>query len=87
MKKCLYLFDLHFIPLNYRIHEVNKKAQELAQLALDLQKQREQRESENHEPPTNIIYQEEINQRLRELAELAKCGSLDIAIKLATDSF
>ena len=73
-------------PLNYRVHDVNKKAQELAQLALDLQKQREQRESENHEPPTNIIYQEEINQRLRELAELAKCGTLDIAIKLATDS-
>lgn len=74
-----------FIFLN-RMEEVNRKAQELAQLALDLQKQRELREIEKLEAPVNSIYQDEINQRLRELAELAKCGTLDIAIKLATDS-
>ena len=44
------------------------------------------REDEEQSAPVNTIYQEEINQRLRELAELAKCGSLDIAIKLAVDT-
>ena len=69
-----------------KLKEVNRKAEELAQLALDLQKQRELREIERLEAPVNNVYQEEINQRLKELSELAKCGTLDIAIKLAADS-
>ena len=65
---------------------MNRKAKELSTLAQELQKQREIRENEAHQPPVNSNYQEEINIRLRELAELSKCGTLDIVLKVATDT-
>ena len=58
-----------------------KKAEELGRLALDVQHRREAREAEQLAGPVNEQYQEEVNQRLRELEELARCGTLDISIK------
>ena len=55
---------------------------------MDLQKVKEARETGEGEKdipiPTN--QQVEVNQRLQELAQLARCGTLDIAIAIAADS-
>ena len=60
----------------FRINEVNKKAQQLSQLAQQLQEQRQHGEPQPA-PPVNTLYQEEMNQRSRELAVLARGGTLD----------
>lgn len=71
-----------------RKESVNRRAKELALLALELQKSKELREAgeevESFEP---TVQQVEVNQRLQELATLAKCGTLDIAIAVASESF
>ena len=69
-----------------RQEEASRKAKELSQLALDLQHRREAREAEETPGPVIEQYQEEVNQRLRELAELARCGTLESSFKLVTDS-
>ena len=62
----------------FRINEVNKKAQQLSKLAQQLQQQRQQQHSEPQTaPPVNTLYREEMNQRSRELAVLARGGTLD----------
>ena len=53
--------------------EESRKAHELSKLASTLQESRAQREQEV-QAPVNSLYQEEISQRQRELAELARCG-------------
>jgi len=58
---------------------VTRKERKLDQLALDLQHRREAREAEQLAGPVNEQYQEEVTQRLRELADLARCGTLDIS--------
>ena len=60
----------------FRINEVNKKAQQLSQLAQQLQEQRQHGEPQSA-PPVNTLYREEMNQRSRELAVLARGGTLD----------
>ena len=60
----------------FRINEVNKKAQQLSQLAQQLQEQRQHGEPQPA-PPVNTLYREEMNQRSRELAVLARGGTLD----------
>lgn len=70
-----------------RKESVNRRAKELALLALELQKSKELRESgEESQSFEPTVQQVEVNQRLQELATLAKCGTLDIAITMATDS-
>ena len=69
-----------------RQEEASRKAKELSQLALDLQHRREAREAEDSPGPVNEQYQEEVDQRLRELPELTSCGTLDSSIKLVTNS-
>lgn len=56
-----------------RKNEESRKAQELAKLASTLQETRAEREHEI-QSPVNSLYQEEISQRQRELAELGRCG-------------
>ena len=60
----------------FRINEVNKKAQQLSQLAQQLQEQRQHGEPQPS-PPVNTLYREEMKQRSRELAVLARGGTLD----------
>ena len=66
-----YIFILTF-SLS-RKNEESRKAHELSKLASTLQESRAQREQEV-QAPVNSLYQEEISQRQRELAELARCG-------------
>ena len=76
-----------YLLLKYRIQDINRKAKELSELTQELQKQREKRENEAHnfQPIVNSNYQEQINVRLRELSELSKCGTIDVALKVASD--
>ena len=67
-----YIFLSPFTYLS-RKNEESRKAQELALLASTLQETRAQREQEVR-APVNSLYREEISQRQRELAELARCG-------------
>ena len=69
MKKYIFIFPFSLT----RINEEARKAQELAQLTSELQETRAQREQEV-QSPVNTLYQEEIFQRQRELAQLAMCG-------------
>ena len=96
MQVCCCYSKFVFIPfLNHsfpkyslgREEEANRKAKELSQLALDLQHRREAREAEDTPGLVNEQYQEEVNQRLKELAELARCGTLDVdnSTKLITN--
>ena len=66
-----YIF--HFTFSLSRKNEESRKAQELAKLASTLQETRAEREQEI-QSPVNSLYQEEISQRQRELAELGRCG-------------
>ena len=87
---CLFLFPFPNTSLSYyslgRQEEAIRKAKELSQLATDLQHRREAREAEDTPGPVNAQYKEEVNQRLRELAELVRCGTLESSFKLVTDS-
>ena len=75
----MYLFIyliIYLVPIMFRINEVNKKAQQLSKLAQQLQEQRQHSEPQTA-PPINTLYREEMNQRSRELAVLARGGTLD----------
>ena len=75
----MYLFIyliIYLVPIMFRINEVNKKAQQLSKLAQQLQEQRQHGEPQTA-PPVNTLYREEMNQRSRELAVLARGGTLD----------
>jgi len=64
-----------------RLEERKRKQEEIAQMVTLLRERRIVRETEMRDAPINLQYQEEMNARLRELAELARSGTLTTSLE------
>merc|ERR1719427_2226541 len=72
---------------NHRLRsdQVNLKAKELAMLAMELEKDITEEQETTEEAIEHQDTNEQLQERLRELTELADCGSLDIAMAIAAE--